>query len=855
MKNKSLPTQYRVRLTGGYILIATIWLLIVHFLMQQSQALPSWTRLPLDISFIAASALFGYSLITQLWHQIDLQRGLSRLATRLHQLSINAPPSPLFEQEVCRLAIEEVGLRLAWIGLVDPATQQVVPVARWGPASDYVDVVQIRLSDAERSRGPTGTSLRLGQPVVAADIATDPWMKPWRDEALPRGLRSSAALPLHIDGRVIGTLNLYAGQPNLFSDMVIDIGMLLAGNLARIVESRQRAMERDAAQAAFQQSEARFRRLAEQAPDIIFRYVLTPQPQLDLVNPAVRDILGYEPEQLLAQMPAFSEFIDQPQIEQVECLIAQGRGQTLLHTRRSDGRYVWLDVRFVVVDGAVEGIARDVTVQVEVAARLTRYELLSAHARDIVQFIRGSDGQILEANTAAERAYGYNRAELCAKTIFDLRSPETRQIMHDQMTKANTQGILFETTHLRCDGSVFQVEVSSIGADIGNERVLLSVIRDITERRKAQAELDLLRTALNASAQAIVITDIHGVIEWANPSFTVLTGYPVAEVIGQPTRLLRSGKHDQSFYAAMWAQILSGQPWRGELINRRKDGSLYYEEMTITPVKCDGMIEHFIAVKQDVSERVQREQKQAMIDALAEAMRPAQNRTELAWVLGTQLHEITQADAVALWRKLDDEWQIEQVCGDAVRFDRLAEQLPRWQEQWEHRPLLRESAPVDLMPNGDIVVVPFRCVDCTNDHCHAVATLICAHPISEQIVDILVAAAERVGNALRRTELFEQIQRANDELHAAYDATIEGWARALDLRDHETEGHSRRVTELTMRIAEWMGFSGEELVHIRRGSLLHDIGKMGIPDAILNKPGPLDEREWAIMRTHPTLAV
>ncbi|WP_245668936.1 HD-GYP domain-containing protein [Chloroflexus islandicus] len=260
-------------------------------------------------------------------------------------------------------------------------------------------------------------------------------------------------------------------------------------------------------------------------------------------------------------------------------------------------------------------------------------------------------------------------------------------------------------------------------------------------------------------------------------------------------------------------------------------------------------------MKQDISERVQRERKQAVIDALGEAMRPAQNRAELAWVLVQQLHEITQADAVALWRKLDDEWRIEQVCGDAVRFDRLAEQLPKWQAQWGNCFLLRESAPADLMPNGEIVVVPFRCVDCTNDHCHAVATLVCAHPISEQMVDLLVAAAERVGNALRRTELFEQIQRANDELRAAYDATIEGWARALDLRDHETEGHSRRVTELTMRIAERMGFADEELVHIRRGALLHDIGKMGIPDAILNKPGPLDEREWVIMRTHPTLAV
>ena len=88
----------------------------------------------------------------------------------------------------------------------------------------------------------------------------------------------------------------------------------------------------------------------------------------------------------------------------------------------------------------------------------------------------------------------------------------------------------------------------------------------------------------------------------------------------------------------------------------------------------------------------------------------------------------------------------------------------------------------------------------------------------------------------------------------AYDATIEGWSRALDLRDHETEGHTQRVTEMTVRWRAALGLSAAELVHMRRGALLHDIGKMGIPDAILLKPGPLTDDEWAIMRRHPVYA-
>lgn len=100
----------------------------------------------------------------------------------------------------------------------------------------------------------------------------------------------------------------------------------------------------------------------------------------------------------------------------------------------------------------------------------------------------------------------------------------------------------------------------------------------------------------------------------------------------------------------------------------------------------------------------------------------------------------------------------------------------------------------------------------------------------------------------------EELAEANFSLNQAYEATIEGWSRALDLRDHETEGHSRRVTEMTLRLAREIGISEEELVPVRRGALLHDIGKMGVPDRVLLKPGPLTDDEWAVMRWHPTLA-
>jgi putative nucleotidyltransferase with HDIG domain len=121
-------------------------------------------------------------------------------------------------------------------------------------------------------------------------------------------------------------------------------------------------------------------------------------------------------------------------------------------------------------------------------------------------------------------------------------------------------------------------------------------------------------------------------------------------------------------------------------------------------------------------------------------------------------------------------------------------------------------------------------------------------------LEFLDALASQAAIALDNAALFEELHHLNVELSQAYDTTIEGWSRALDLRDKETEGHSQRVMEMTVKLAREMGISDKEIVHIRRGALLHDIGKMGIPDQILFKSETLTTEEWEIMRKHPVYA-
>jgi HD-GYP domain-containing protein (c-di-GMP phosphodiesterase class II) len=121
-------------------------------------------------------------------------------------------------------------------------------------------------------------------------------------------------------------------------------------------------------------------------------------------------------------------------------------------------------------------------------------------------------------------------------------------------------------------------------------------------------------------------------------------------------------------------------------------------------------------------------------------------------------------------------------------------------------------------------------------------------------MNFLNALAGQAALAIDNAMMFKDLQRYNEELTLAYDKTIDGWSRALDLRDKETEDHTRRVTELTLRLAKRMGIPDEEMIHIRRGSTLHDIGKVAIPDSILFKPAPLTAEEWVVMRRHPLIA-
>ena len=215
------------------------------------------------------------------------------------------------------------------------------------------------------------------------------------------------------------------------------------------------------------------------------------------------------------------------------------------------------------------------------------------------------EGVIRRVNLTGERLFGVARSRLVGRRLGLLVAKADRRAVGDFLQKifVDQIGEHCEVTVPQAGGGslVLQIE-GTISAD---GRECRAVVLDVSERRQADRALRLHSAALDAAADAIIITDRDGTIEWINAAFTSLSGYGVEEAVGRnPRDLMKSGVHDRAFYKNLWDTLLAGQVWSGEMTNRRKDGSLYQEAQTITPVRDpQGAIGHFVAVKRDLTEQ------------------------------------------------------------------------------------------------------------------------------------------------------------------------------------------------------------------------------------------------------------
>ncbi len=218
-----------------------------------------------------------------------------------------------------------------------------------------------------------------------------------------------------------------------------------------------------------------------------------------------------------------------------------------------------------------------------------------------------TDNKFTYVNPRFASIFGFDQSEMIGKiTPEEIIHPDDVATVKENLRKrieGEVQSLHYQFKGLTKKGKTIYVEVHGSRAELDDKIAVIGMLQDITERKETEEKLYLQSTALNSAANGIVITDTDGIILYANPAFTKLTGYSFDEIIGENPRILKSGAHDDNYYKNIWSTISKGEVWDGEIINKRKDGSLYTERQTITPVPGENSeIEYFIAIKSDVTE-------------------------------------------------------------------------------------------------------------------------------------------------------------------------------------------------------------------------------------------------------------
>ncbi|MGA7802766.1 MAG: PAS domain S-box protein [Gammaproteobacteria bacterium] len=257
---------------------------------------------------------------------------------------------------------------------------------------------------------------------------------------------------------------------------------------------------------------------------------------------------------------------------------------------------------------------RDITEQKRVEAALRtserKYRALMENASDGIA-IADLQGNYLDVNRRMEQLLGYTKDELLEMQVPQIHPPDEWARVQGAFREITEQGkSLYEHLVLRKDGSTAPVEVAGTLIEFAGQQVALGIFRDVSERKYSERTMAKLSWALEQAADAIMITDAQGRIEYVNAGFEAATGHSRDEVLGHTPRLLKSGHMRQGFYRRMWRRILGGRVLRCVFTNRKKDGTLFYEDKTISPLWDEyGNITHFVSSARDVTDRTLAEQE------------------------------------------------------------------------------------------------------------------------------------------------------------------------------------------------------------------------------------------------------
>ncbi|MBI4842851.1 MAG: PAS domain S-box protein [Nitrospirae bacterium] len=608
------------------------------------------------------------------------------------------------------------------------------------------------------------------------------------------------------------------------------------------------------------------------------------------------DMTGYQEDQITGR--EFRMFYENDEeYRRVNDIIYQGieekgRGETDTRYRRADGSVIDVNIQASPLEPSNMGkgiifSSLDITdrkrAEKELAESRQDWMDVFNNVVDMIT-VHDIDFNIIRANKAAEKILGLPLlSDLKAKCFRFYHGtacpPEGCPSCNCLNTGESASFELFEP-HLNKFIEIramprFNAEKKIIG--------LIHVVRDMTERKKMEEGLfeseERLRSIIDSATDAVISIDASGKIIFFNSTTENLFGYSADELAGRNISMLMPGRfHDA--HAKGIKRVSEGGEEKVlgktvEMAGLRKGGSEFPAEITLAKWRARDEL-FFTGIIRDITERhradelLQRQLKR--INALHSMDMAITSSLDLRVTLDVFLEQVVtqlEIDAAAVLLFNDVLQTLDYYVNRGFRSKALKHTKLKIGES--NAGLAARERRVVYLPDlsrdtnsfkaskhfsEENFVSYFAVPLAAKGQIKGVLELFhrTRFEADEDWLDFLVAIATQAAIAIDDSMLFQDLQRYNINLKLAYDSTIEGWAHALDLRDKETEGHSRRVTDITVAMAREMGIEEDEMVHIRRGALLHDIGKMGIPDRILLKPGKLTDEEWVIMRNHTQLA-
>jgi PAS domain S-box-containing protein len=663
-------------------------------------------------------------------------------------------------------------------------------------------------------------------------------------------------------------------------------GRLVRLEIATDITGRKRAEE------ALKESDKRYRDLVTNA--LVGMYQSNLKGDILYINDATLKIFEFDsPEEMMSG--GVQKLYNNPEEREVFIDTLKKKGQLLgyeLEMRTKSGKTKNVLASAALEGDVITGMCFDITEhkRTEEALRHSeeKHRSLFANASDAIYLTEPLTQRILDCNKKASEMDGYSIEELKNMTIDELHPDDELKLFAEKFKDVLEKGSMSNISglhHVRKDGRAVPIEANATMINVGGKLMNLSVVRDVTERKKRE---EALRAAIEkteeekAKSEAIV-AGIGDGITIVDTDYRILyqnqiqkdmmgdqvgdycyKGYVKRDSVCEDCAVARCFK-DGKIHREEKVAVLDSEKGR------------QYVEITASPLRDGtGKIVGGIEVVRDITERRRSEDKIQRHFEHLKAMRTIDmaitSSLDLRLTLNVFLEQVTtqlRVDAADVLLLNPHTMLLEYAAGRGFRTFAIKDSALRLDECYggraalERRPMaindfsktpegFMRTSMVDEEEFRSYVGVPLVVkgqVKGVLEVFHR--SLLGTEPEWMELLDSLTKhAAVAIDNAV----MFDALQHSHDELIMAYDTTIEGWSRALDYRDRETKGHSQRVMEITLQIAREMGMGDAELVHVRRGALLHDIGKLGVPDEILFKPGSLSEEEWSIMRRHPVVA-